>query len=73
MHRKACGILLPQPAIEPTPPAVEARSLNHWTAREVPESILNARKELPLVWWRCQIILTSLFALGSSCLILVGS
>ena len=24
------------PGIEPAPPAVEARSLNHWTAREVP-------------------------------------
>ena len=32
----ACGILVPQPGIKPTPPAVEARSLNHWTAREVP-------------------------------------
>ena len=25
-----------QPGIEPVPPAVEARSLNHWTTREVP-------------------------------------
>ena len=32
----ACGILVPQPGIEPTPLAVEAWSLNHWTAREVP-------------------------------------
>ena len=24
--------------IEPVPPALEAQSLNHWTAREVPES-----------------------------------
>ena len=32
----ACGILVPQPEIEPSPPAVEALSLNHWTAREVP-------------------------------------
>ena len=23
--------------VEPVPPAVEARSLNHWTARQVPE------------------------------------
>ena len=29
-------ILVPQPGIEPMPPAVEAWSLNHWTAREVP-------------------------------------
>ena len=31
----ACEILVPQPGMEPTPPAVEARSLNNWTAREV--------------------------------------
>ena len=30
------GILVPQPGVELVPPAVEARSLNHWTAREVP-------------------------------------
>ena len=28
-----------RPGIEPVPLAVEARSLNHWTAREVPEYI----------------------------------
>ena len=27
---------LPQPGIEPVPPAVEVQSLNHWTTREVP-------------------------------------
>ena len=32
----AYRILVPRPGIEPAPPAVEARSLNHWTAREVP-------------------------------------
>ena len=37
----ACGILVPQPGIEPVPPAVEARSLNHWTAREVPTVTFN--------------------------------
>ena len=31
----ACGILVPQPGIKPTPPAVETQSLNHRTAREV--------------------------------------
>ena len=30
------GILVLQPGIKPVPPAMEARSLNHWTAREVP-------------------------------------
>ena len=28
--------LNPQPGIEPVPFALEAQSLNHWTAREVP-------------------------------------
>ena len=32
----ACGILVPQPGIESSPPALEAQSLNHWTTREVP-------------------------------------
>ena len=30
-----CEILVPCPGIEPGPPAVEAWSLNHWTARKV--------------------------------------
>ena len=33
--RVAYGILVPRPGIEPSPPAVEAQSPNHWTAREV--------------------------------------
>ena len=37
LHRVACRILVPQPGIEPVSPALEARSLNHWTAREVPD------------------------------------
>ena len=36
---KACGILVPQSGIEPTSPA--CGSLNHWTAREVPNFIFN--------------------------------
>ena len=30
-----CGILVPQPGIEPSAPALGAQSPNHWTAREV--------------------------------------
>ena len=33
-----CGLLVPPPGIKPAPRAVEARSLNHWTAREAPQS-----------------------------------
>ena len=36
LHHAAFGILVPQPGIEPSPPALEAQSLNHWTTREVP-------------------------------------
>ena len=39
----ACGILVPRPGVEPVPAAVEVRSLNHWTAREVPSPILKAK------------------------------
>ena len=35
----ACGILVPGPGIEPEPFVLEARSLNYWTAREVPNLI----------------------------------
>ena len=36
MKDEACRILVPQPGIPPTPPALEAWSLNHWSTREVP-------------------------------------
>ena len=35
----ACGILVPQPGIEPMPSAMETQSPNHWTAREFVRSI----------------------------------
>ena len=38
--RAACGILVPQPGIEPMPPAAEAQSPNHWTTREFPLLLL---------------------------------
>ena len=39
-HRMACRILVPQPGIEPMPPAVEVRSPNHRTTREFPYVIM---------------------------------
>ena len=36
VHHLACRILVPWAGIEPSPPAVEAQSPNHWTTREVP-------------------------------------
>ena len=35
-YHVACGILVLWPGIEPSPPMVEAWSLNHWTIREFP-------------------------------------
>ena len=36
LHHWACRILAPHPGIKPTPPALEAWHLNHWTTKEVP-------------------------------------
>ena len=33
---QACGIPVPWPETESMPPEVEAWSLNHWTARDIP-------------------------------------
>ena len=38
LRREACGILVPQPGMEPVPPALGAQSPNLWTTREVPTS-----------------------------------
>ena len=40
----ACGILVPQPGIEPRPSAVRVQSPNHWAAREFPDSIIFSGK-----------------------------
>ena len=39
-RRVACAILVSPPGIEPASPALEARSLNHWTTREVTSLLL---------------------------------
>ena len=36
----ARGILVPQQQIEPAPPALQAQSLNHWTTREVLNTLI---------------------------------
>ena len=36
----ACGILVPQPGIEPVTLELEVWNLNHWTTREVPVFVL---------------------------------
>ena len=39
-HGTAYEILVPQPGIEPTSPALEGLSLNHWTVTEIPDTVL---------------------------------
>ena len=39
-HCPTCRILVPQLEMEHLPPGVKAQSLDHWTAEEVPESML---------------------------------
>ena len=34
---EACGIMVPQPGIEPVPPALGGKVFNHGTVREVPK------------------------------------
>ena len=48
-HWVACGILVSGSGIEPVPPALEVQSLNHWTAREVPNAVLVAVCSLHLL------------------------
>ena len=38
-----CGILVPRPGIAPKPPALEARSLSHWTTKEIPAHLVLTR------------------------------
>ena len=40
LHCVACGILVPQPGIEPASPAVEALSLNHWEVQGSPQACI---------------------------------
>ena len=36
----ACGILVPGPGMEPTPPALEAWGINHWLTRKSNKMII---------------------------------
>ena len=37
-HHAVCGILVPQPGIEPMSLALKVQNLHRWTTREVPDS-----------------------------------
>ena len=45
-----CRILASWPGIKPTPLAVEAQSLNHWTAMEVPQILKDKYHKKYLIW-----------------------
>ena len=45
-HYTVCGILVPQPGIEPKPSVVKAQNSNHWTTRELPNTA-----SLCLIFW----------------------
>ena len=48
------GILVPQPGIKYTPPALEAWSVSHWAAREVPTFVyFNVSIILCLIYIPC--------------------
>ena len=38
-HHAICGLLVPQPEVQPECPALDSQSPNHWTTKEVPSSI----------------------------------
>ena len=50
LHSTACGILVPWPEIEFVPPELEAQSLNHWTAWEIPLSVPFFKKLIYFNW-----------------------
>ena len=50
----ACGILVPQPGIEPAPPALEGWILNHCTTRKAPENTL-LKDMIPFIKTECKI------------------
>ena len=46
-HSVTCRIFVPQPGGEPTPTAVEAWTLSHWTTRKLP---LHSWSRTPPIW-----------------------
>ena len=66
-----CGILVPWPGVMLMPPALEAWSLNHWTAREVPcGSLMLEGVEMQGNWHLGGIVINNLEQWFSNCIIL---
>ena len=51
LHYEECRILIPWPGIKSSPPAVKARSLNCWTAREVSLLLKYFSKSIKKYWY----------------------
>ena len=64
LYHMARGILVPQPEIEPSPPSVEAWSLNGWTTREV----LSCRQDF---YKKNTLIKKTPFMVFNECLLLI--
>lgn len=47
-----CGLLIPQPGVEPMPSVLEAQNLNHCTAREDSVTLFNLQYLPSLRCWR---------------------
>ena len=56
----ACGILVSWPGTEPVSPALEAWSLNHWTAREFPKTFIILPQEEFVAYIEGNLLLWSL-------------
>ena len=67
VYRLSCSlarrILVPWPGIKPVPPAVEAQSANHWTAKGSPSKISQLQMDQHLRYNGAQIVCTNSFTL----------
>ena len=64
----ACGILVPLSGIEPVPLAVEARSCDCWTTKEVPGFFCSRAGQLLLLWTHSRPSAVLVWELISLCL-----
>ena len=59
LSQEACEILVSQPGIEHTPPALEAQSPNHWSTKEVP--MPNPQLSITPGWVLCCLLISNYF------------
>ena len=61
-HHVSCGILVPWPGIKPTPLAMKAQSLNHWTTGEFPGMPFQGRHRCTFCYLKVNFIITLPFS-----------